>query len=113
MITPKQLEDQGYNRSRSSHYDVLYNTDTLYQKRIRNLNGTTLYFINCWYYPRQSLYGGAIMDEQFSVEATLYFGEDQSMHLSFPSKGYDNIVHIESLIERVFKSMGCTPDPHN
>jgi len=52
MIIEKSLLEAGYKKHVSSTYEAFKCTDTLYQKRITDSNGTK-YFVNAWYYAAQ------------------------------------------------------------
>jgi hypothetical protein len=71
MTTPlqKQLITEGYKLCESRENFLGKSTNVLYQKRIRDDNGTR-YFIDAYYYPSQK-YTTVVCPESFQVDAQL------------------------------------------
>lgn len=72
----------------------------------------TLYFINAWFYSETRI-SGRVIPSSFLFEACLYFDEERSMTLEFPSNGYTTVEEIEAKIAIVYDHLGCVPDAHN
>lgn len=112
MITDKMLEQHGYKFHKSETNRILSGTEFLFQKRIKNTDGDTLYFINVWYYPEREI-NEYKLDEAFMVEATIFLQDNKPITLKIPTEGFGHIVPIETVIQRTYDLNHCIPDPHN
>ncbi len=91
-------------------------TLALYQKRIKNAEGTTLYFIDVWEYS----FSGMKMPEiakaryQFGIEVTLYRDDGISMSLNLHWEPESMTPEsIQSFYAEAHQRLGCGADRYN
>lgn len=100
MITEEILLAAGYRR----YTDSFSNADWLYQKRIRDENGNTVYFIDLYYYK---------FDDHNSWELRMSFERDDPlfdyMHVKVHVREERTVEDVEAIASRIFVSMEGAP----
>lgn len=92
------------------HPTPLNNADCLWQKRVRNEQGETKYFINIYEYDFRK-YGMEGLDIKYGVEVCIFpEGIDTQVNLSF---NLTTIEEAEKFIEDFYIKNNCAPDLHN
>lgn len=101
----KQLEDAGYKFFKPAMNLVLKSTDTLYQKRVKDSEGNTKYFINAWYYPARDIHGHHL-NEGLQFEAQLREGTCKVDELFIDVSPHTNDRKVaEEVIEKAWQSL--------
>jgi hypothetical protein len=79
----ERLIKEGYVKSVGEHYRFMHESDTLFQKRIKDNKGTR-YFINVWWYPERAI-GSHTLKEDIQYDITIHTIDDS----------YDKVVSLE------------------
>lgn len=83
---------------------------TLYQKRVVDRDGATLYFINIFHHPRADacLHPGY----EWDVSARLYLPDSAGGATLTITYARDlDLARIEGFFARAYEVLGCVPDP--
>lgn len=101
MTTEQKLLQHGYTKSVCRTYKAIMSTDTLYQKRVRDDEGTK-YFINAWYYPPLQLPGRDTIKATVKFESQM---ECEGNTVDVSPIGVD-VENAERLFEKLWWDMG-------
>jgi len=86
------------------------------QKRVRDEDGNTKYFINVMMYDMSKINVNLSKKYSFEYEVRLFTGSflSEDGHLSFAIKGcVESICEVEQHIENAYFVLNCIPDVHN
>lgn len=113
----KQLEESldqiGFRRSEQSHAIGTHkHAASMWQLRIRNESGQTLYFVNAYFYDKIE----PRLKDAIEFEARLYPSLNSKHWISMEFHGCDSSPDIHTAMEffrHAYNSLWCQPDPHN
>lgn len=110
MIPDEEFEKRGYSKTKSSS-NAFNHSDHLCQKRVRDQDGKTLYFINVWQYlplPERDYHGGSM------VEATFYESEDRDAPwYTIKMNNPRSVSDIEAFYRFAYCNLDFIPDIFN
>ena len=112
-----QVKDLGPGYRVSHGKQLGRSSIALHQKRVRNDQGETLYFINIYEYNPSYLPEVARDRHRFDCEVDLFTvrDDDYQVHhrIGLTPAEFDNIHSFEGHINMIYFRLGCIPDPHN
>lgn len=112
-MTTQELLDAGYREDRPPQKPLsgCYST-ALYQRRVRDEHGRTMYFLNVYYYEARPEIN--CPDPGYECEVTLYLGCRQPwITLEAHDLANKSIEWLERFVYLAFKNMNCVNDLHN
>ncbi len=104
MFSIEFLQQSGY-REYKPHTDA----DKFFQKRIRDNDGNTRYFINIHYNDFRK-YGDI---ERFDTEVVIYDIYDVPHHINIPTSYFSCVDDVENHIYGIWTMFGSVNDIHN
>lgn len=107
----------GYSKCGGNIDNLKRHASNLFQKRIRNEAGETLYFINVYEfdftkYQEDGRYPKDMPVLKYSAEARFYRGE-QEFNVDLLFLQNTTVADMEKFFAEVFQAMKCEPDKHN
>jgi hypothetical protein len=100
-INEENLLSAGYRKSSGERGHN--HSDWLFQKRFRDAEGNTLYFINVWQYI--GLHRGYSSEDGWMPEIQLYL--ERSRWLSVKLGGFRAIEDVESFVAEMYEKLNC------
>ena len=105
LYTKQSFIDAGYRE-----YDTTcYSADKMFQKRFKDEDGNTRYFIDVCYYDL-TVYGG---EEKFSVHIGIYDNYDVHHNISMSMEYFSCIEDMENHCRGLWWMFGCNLDALN
>ncbi len=112
IITSQTLQDSGYNRCLGTVSNFKQFASNLFQKRVKNNQRETLYFINVYEFDFTGLRGKDHPDLSYQADVRFYRSTQQfNTELLFLEN--TSIEEMENFFKEVFESMKCDIDQHN
>jgi hypothetical protein len=109
-MTKQDFIDSGYKEY--VNYDKSRTADCLLQKRIRNKDNKTKYFINVYMYDF-SQYPQVNIEPKIQFEAESRFNDKDEGFYTFTIHKIDDINKMEEKMDELFIKMDFINDPHN
>src|SRR5574343_292279 len=110
MLTKQDFIDRDYREYFGSNFKL---ADYLLQKRVRNDDGKTKYFIDVWVYDYSKHPQLKNMNPQLQFSAECRFYDFAERMYTFEIHNFDTIEFMETKMEEVFVGMRFICDPHN
>lgn len=116
MISNSLLLDNGYkcHGHEEGQNPWLNQADKLYQKRIKNAKGDTLYFIDIFYYDHRryhhpNLIEGWMPEAQFNTKTLGESKDAFCFNVRMIISEETSLKQIESFFQNIYKKMDCKP----
>lgn len=106
-FNPQTFVENSYREYHVSDNKLYKLADKFFQKRIKDGNGKTKYFINVYHY--LALYNH-INSSTFEVA---YSTEEYEYRVEISSCNFSTFEQMENFFEDLYKSNNCIPDKHN